>query len=205
MIRNFFSYVWSTSHFESTAVSFLFQLKLPWRFSNWRPWRPSWISDRNHFSYFWFTSRSDISYQVSPLLAFLFRRRSSKYIFLRWQPSWISDQNDFYNFWSTSPRHFLSSFESISHSVQDKQFEIDVQDGGHGHGGHLIYWSGTIFSCFGREYLGIHYENTPIQIYWKFYHHKDWKFSYEKSWNFSYFCSKYRLWVLVRTASLRRF
>ena len=22
------------------------------RFSRWRPWRPSWISDRNNFSYF---------------------------------------------------------------------------------------------------------------------------------------------------------
>ena len=26
-----------------------------------------------------------------------------------------------------------------------------------------------------------HYENTPIQIYWKFYHHKKWKFSDKNS------------------------
>ena len=36
---------------------------------------------------------------------------------------------------------------------------------------------------------------------------KNWKFSYKKIWYFSYFCSKakHRLWVLVRTASSRRF
>ena len=26
------------------------------RFSRWRPWRPSWISDRHHLSYFWSSS-----------------------------------------------------------------------------------------------------------------------------------------------------
>ena len=30
------------------------------RFSRWRPWRPSWISDRNDFSYF--------DLQVTPML-----------------------------------------------------------------------------------------------------------------------------------------
>ena len=39
------------------------------RFSRWRPWRPSWISDRNYFSYFWSTSHPDASYQVSSQLA----------------------------------------------------------------------------------------------------------------------------------------
>ena len=34
---------------------------------------------------------------------------------------------------------------------------------------------------------------------------KKWKFSDKKLWYFSYFCSKHRLWVLVRTASPRRF
>ena len=32
-----------------------------------------------------------------------------------------------------------------------------------------------------------------------------WKFSDKKFWYFSYFCSKHRLWVLVRTASTMRF
>ena len=45
----------------------------------------------------------------------------------------------------------------------------------------------------------------PIQIYWKF-HHQTWEFSNKKkTWYFSYFCSKHRLWVLVRTASLSSF
>ena len=34
---------------------------------------------------------------------------------------------------------------------------------------------------------------------------KNWKFSDKNLWYFSYFCSKHRLWVLVRTASARRF
>ena len=39
------------------------------RFSRWRPWRPSWISDRHDFSYFWCTSHPDASYQVSSQFA----------------------------------------------------------------------------------------------------------------------------------------
>ena len=35
--------------------------------------------------------------------------------------------------------------------------------------------------------------------------YKNWKFSDKKLWYFSYFFSKHRLWVLVRTASARRF
>ena len=34
---------------------------------------------------------------------------------------------------------------------------------------------------------------------------KNWKFTDKKFWHFSYFCSKHRMWVLIRTASLRRF
>ena len=42
-------------------------------------------------------------------------------------------------------------------------------------------------------------------VYWKFYHRKIKKNSDNKIWYFPYFRSKHRLWVLVRTASLRRF
>ena len=52
---------------------------------------------------------------------------------------------------------------------------------------------------------GTHYENMPIQIYWKFQHQTNENFQIKKFWYFSYFCSKHRLWVLVRTASMRRF
>ena len=34
---------------------------------------------------------------------------------------------------------------------------------------------------------------------------KNWKFSDKNLWYFSNFCSKHRLWVLIRTASARRF
>ena len=38
------------------------------RFSRWRPWRPTWIFDRNDFSFFFLsTSHPDASYQVSSL------------------------------------------------------------------------------------------------------------------------------------------
>ena len=49
-----------------------------------------------------------------------------------------------------------------------------------------------------------HYENTPMQIYRK--PPKTEIFQIKKKTDiFSYFCSKHRLWVLVRTASVRRF
>ena len=48
------------------------------RFSKWLPRQPSWISDRNDFTYFWSTSHPDASYQVSSQLAFWLRRRSEK-------------------------------------------------------------------------------------------------------------------------------
>ena len=51
------------------------------RFSRWPPWRPSWISDRHDFSYFWSTSHPNASYQVSSQMAFRFRRRREKLIF----------------------------------------------------------------------------------------------------------------------------
>ena len=50
----------------------------------------------------------------------------------------------------------------------------------------------------------IHSRNTPIQIYWKFYNRKR-KLLIKEFRYFPYFCSKHRLWVLVRTASVRQF
>ena len=52
----------------------------------------------------------------------------------------------------------------------------------------------------GYGVLDIHYESTPIQIYRKFSPPKI-KKNQKKLWYFSYFCSKHKLWVLVRTAS----
>ena len=55
-----------------------------------------------------------------------------------------------------------------------------------------------------KEAQQIHYENTPSLIYWKF-HHQKLKVFGQNFYYFSYFCSKHRLWILVRTASPRRF
>ena len=44
------------------------------RFSKWPPWRLSWISDRNNFSYFLSVSHPDASHQVSSQLAFQLSR-----------------------------------------------------------------------------------------------------------------------------------
>ena len=44
------------------------------RFSRWSPWWPSWISNRDNFSYFWSTSHSNASYQVSSQLTHGCRR-----------------------------------------------------------------------------------------------------------------------------------
>ena len=50
-----------------------------------------------------------------------------------------------------------------------------------------------------------HYENTPIQIHRKFHLKKTENFQIKNSDIFHIFAQKHRLWVLVRTASVRRF
>ena len=53
----------------------------------------------------------------------------------------------------------------------------------------------------GAEAILNHYENMPIQIYRKFHLQKLKISNKTKPLIFSYFCSKHRLWVLVRTGS----
>ena len=84
-----------------------------------------------------------------------------------------------------------------------------------------IYLSSNKSHVWGYTFiLDKHYENTPIQIYWKkkspktnfsdknsdIFHisaqNIDYGYSLEPP---KYFCSKHRLWILIRTASLRRF
>ena len=72
------------------------------RFSRWWPRRPSGISDRDNFSYFWCTSHQNASYQNSSQLAFG-SGEEAKNRFSRWRPSLISNLNNFIYFWSTSP------------------------------------------------------------------------------------------------------
>ena len=71
----------------------------------------------------------------------------------------------------------------------------------------------SLFLC-GQKQIGIikDQNNTQKNIitktrlfkYTENFTTQKWKFSDKKSWCFSYFCSKHRLWVLVRT-STRRF
>ena len=44
-------------------------------------WRPSWISDRNNFGYFWSTIHPKAPYPEFSQFAVRFRRRNEKYIF----------------------------------------------------------------------------------------------------------------------------
>ena len=70
------------------ALILSYQVRISWPFRSGeeyrntflrkRLWSPSWISDRNDFSYFISTSHPDTSYQVSSQLAFRIRRIISK-------------------------------------------------------------------------------------------------------------------------------
>ena len=64
------------------------------RFSRWLPWRPTWISNRDDFSYFLSISHPNASYQVWSQLAFGLGGEA-KNRFSRWQPFWKSDLHDF--------------------------------------------------------------------------------------------------------------
>ena len=86
--RNHFNYFWSTSHPE---VPSKFQVIWPLgsgeeaknRFSSRRPWRPSWVSDRNKICFLWFISHLYASFQGLTQLAFRFRGEA-KNGFSRW-------------------------------------------------------------------------------------------------------------------------
>ena len=113
------------------------------RLSRWLPWRPSWISNRHDFSYFWSISHPNASYQVWSQLAFGVEAKNR---FSRWRPSWISDRLDFSYFWSTS--HPDASKQVLSQLAFRfrRRSNIDFQDGRHG--GHLGFPIGTILSIF---------------------------------------------------------
>ena len=56
---------------------------------------------------------------------------------------------------------------------------------------------------FGRHFILI--TKTYLSKYTENFTINKWKFSDKKFWYFPYFCSKHRLWVLVRTALPRHF
>ena len=63
--------------------------------------------------------------------------------------------------------------------------------------------SNRAFCIAARNYRSI--KKTRLFIYIENFTSKKWKISDKNLWYFSYFCSKHRLWVLVRIASARRF
>ena len=92
------------------------------RFSRWWLWRPSWISDRHDFSYFWTTNGGHLGFLIGTILAIFYLQvtpmlpskfgvnwpfgsgEEAKNIFSRWRPwrpSWISDRHNFIFFWFT--------------------------------------------------------------------------------------------------------
>ena len=62
-----------------------------------------------------------------------------------------------------------------------------------------------IQESFNKLIYGIHNTKTCLFKYIENFTSKNWNFSDKIFRYFSYFCSKHRLWVLVRTASARRF
>ena len=75
------------------------------RFSRWPP---SWISNRNDFSYFYINKSSWCFLRIFKQLALWFRKISEKKRVSRWppwRPSWISDPNNLSYFRSTSRRN----------------------------------------------------------------------------------------------------
>ena len=123
------------------------------RFSRWLPWRPSWISDRHDYSYFYL--------QVTPMLPSKF---GVKWPFGSGEVVKIDFENGchgghlgfpigtilafffFFFFIYKSPQCFLASLESIGFSVQEKKRKIDFQDGGQS--GHLGFPILTILAIF---------------------------------------------------------
>ena len=83
--------------------------------------RPSWIFNRNNFSYFWFASLPDTSYKVSSQLVFWFGRGNAKQIF-----KMAAIANEFASCPDTSYQ------VSTQQAFQEKKLKIDFQDGHYG-------------------------------------------------------------------------
>ena len=73
--------IYVTPMLPTESIAFLVQEKK--QKIDFQAWRPSWISDRNDFSYFWSTSHPDASYPVSSPLAQGCRRSSLKQLLSR--------------------------------------------------------------------------------------------------------------------------
>ena len=146
------------------------------RFSRWRP---SWISDRNDFSYFWPTSHPRCllpSFEsIGPwwfLPCFVNwpfgSGEEAKDRFSRWPPwqlFWISHQKDFSSFLSTShPDASYQVLSQLAFRFRSRSKKIDFQDGNHG--GHLGFPILTILAIFDLQVTWM--LPTKIRVNWPF-------------------------------------
>ena len=117
-------------------------------FPRQQPWRLSWISDQNDFSYFFYL-------QVTPMLPTKYRVNwpfsSGQKVnngFSRWspwQPSWISDRNDF-SYSSTSHPMLPTKFQVNWPFGSGEEVKTDFPDGGY-----LGFPIGTILAIFNLQ------------------------------------------------------
>ena len=126
-------------------------------------WRPSWITDRNDFSYFWSTSHPDALEQVLSQLAFGFRRRSEKLDFQDGGHLGFPVGTILATFYLQVIPMLPTklSFESIGLSVQEKKWKIDFQDGGH-----VGFRIGTILAIFDVQVTPM--LPTKFRVNWPF-------------------------------------
>ena len=124
-------------------------------FLRWLPWRPSWISDRENFSYFCSISHPNASYQVLESIGFLVKEKKRKIDFQDGRQEkkrkivfQIGHQGGHLGFpigmiLAIFDLQITPSVESFGLSVQEKKRKIDFQDGGHG--GHLGFFRSALF------------------------------------------------------------
>ena len=78
------------------------------------------------------------------------------------QQSWISDQNDFKVVFDLQVTQcFLSNFESMDLSFQEKKFKIDFQDG---NCDYVVFHIGTILTFFDLQIVSMIL--TKFQVSW---------------------------------------
>ena len=112
-------------------------------------WPPSWISNRNNFSYLYIykLSRSFLPIFKSTGSLVQENKRKNKFQDGRHDDHLGFPTKQFKLFKiNKSPECFLPSFESNGLSVQEKKRKIDFQDGCHG--GHLGFLIGMILAIF---------------------------------------------------------
>ena len=117
------------------------------RYSRWQRWRPSWISDRNNFTYF--LSTTSPQYNLA----------SFESIGLSVQEKFKIDFQD-----GGHGGKFRFPFRAIGLSVQEKKFKKDFQDCYYG--GHLGFWIWAILAIFlSTNHLDVSYQVSSQLVF----------------------------------------